>query len=69
LEEHITTIIVGVTGPAVLGIFAFLWKVNSRLATIERELKAHDHRIKSNSAQLTKHFEKAFTIRKSIHDV
>jgi hypothetical protein len=69
MEEHLTSIIVGITGPAVLGIFAFLWKVNSRIATIERDIKAHDHRIKSNSAQLTKHFEKAFTIRKNVSDI
>ena len=64
--EHIETILIGIAGPAILGVFGFLWKVNSRLASIERELKAHDTRIRNNSSQLTKHFEKAFTIRKTI---
>lgn len=69
MEEHLTSIVVGITGPAVLGIFAFLWKVNSRIATMERDIKAHDHRIKSNAAQLSKHFEKAFTIRKRVDEI
>ena len=69
MEEHLTSVIVGIAGPAVLGIFAFLWKVNSRLSVVERDIKAHDHRIKSNAAQLSKHFEKAFTIRKRVDDI
>ena len=69
MEEHLTWIAVGIAGPAVLGVFAFLWKVNSRLAGIEKKLEAHDHRIKDNKATLSKHFDKAFTIRKSINDI
>jgi hypothetical protein len=69
LEEHLTSIAVGIAGPAILGVFAFLWKVNSRLAGIERKLEAHDHRIKDNRATLSKHFDKAFTIRKSINEI
>ena len=68
MEEHLTSIVVGIAGPAILGIFAFLWKVNSRLSTIERDLKAHEHRIKTNANTLSKHFDKAFTIRKNIPD-
>ena len=66
MEEHLVSIAVGIAGPAILGIFAFLWKVNSRIATLERDIKAHDLRIRNNSSQLSKHFDKAFTIRKSI---
>jgi|TARA_R100001015_G_C4634354_1_gene200716 hypothetical protein len=69
LEEHLTSIAVGIAGPAILGVFAFLWKVNSRLAGIERKLEAHDHRIKDNRATLSKHFDKAFTIRKSVSEI
>ena len=69
MEEHLTSIAVGIAGPAILGIFAFLWKVNSRIATLERDIKAHDHRIKSAQHQLNSHFNKAFTIRKSINDI
>ena len=69
MEEHLTSIAVGIAGPAVLGVFAFLWKVNSRLAGIEKKLEANHHRIKDNKATLSKHFDKAFTIRKSINDI
>ena len=69
MEEHLTSIAVGIAGPAILGIFAFLWKVNSRLSSIERKLEAHDHRIKDNRATLSNHFDKAFTIRKSVNDI
>tara|TARA_B100000459_G_C8557471_1_gene192405 strand:+ start:587 stop:793 length:207 start_codon:yes stop_codon:yes gene_type:complete len=66
--DHLISIGVGVAGPALLGIFAFAWKVNSRLSAIERDLKNHEQRIKSAQNQLNQHFDKAFTIRKSISD-
>ena len=68
MEEHFTAIAISIAGPALLGVFGFLWKTNSRLSTIERELKAHEHRINHNSSTLSKHFDKAFTIRKNVPD-
>ena len=64
--EHIETILLGIAGPVILGVFGFLWRVNSKLAAHERELAAHKDRIRANSQQLQKHFEKAFTIRKTV---
>lgn len=66
MEEHLTTIAISIAGPAVLGVFGFLWRVNSKISTLERDIKAHDLRIRNNASQLSKHFDKAFTIRKSI---
>ncbi len=66
MEEHFVTVMVGLAGPVFLGVFGFLWRVNSKMSAIERELKALEHRTNSNSAQLAKHFDKAFTIRKTI---
>ena len=68
MEEHLTSIAVGIAGPAILGIFAFLWKVNARIATLERDIKAHDQMIRAAQQQLNSHFNKAFTIRKTISD-
>ena len=68
MEEHLTSIAVGLVGPAIPGVFAFLWKVNSKLSTLERDIAAHENRIRSNAAQLAKHFDKAFTIRRKVDD-
>jgi|TARA_R100000234_G_scaffold88562_1_gene56941 hypothetical protein len=64
--EHITTVIISIAGPAILGVFGFLWRVNSKISILERDIKAHDLRIRNNSSQLSKHFDKAFTIRKNV---
>jgi len=64
--DHLISIGVGIAGPAMLGIFAFAWRVNSRLSAIERDLKNHEQRIKAAQGQLNKHFDRAYTIRKNI---
>ena len=64
--EHITTVIISIAGPAILGVFGFLWRVNSKISILERDIKAHDLRIRNNSSQLSKHFDKAFTIRNNV---
>lgn len=66
MEEHLTTVLIGLAGPVILGVFGFLWKVNSKLTGIERELKSHENRINANRRELDKHFDKAFTIRKTV---
>ncbi len=69
MEEHLTTVAVGLAVPTILGIFGFLWKVNAKLSHMERDLKAHDQRITNNTRTLRSHFEKAFTIRKNVSDL
>ena len=66
MDGHIETILIGIAGPALLGIFGFLWKVNSKLSSIEQQQDALDRRVSANSSKLQSHFEKAFTIRKNI---
>ncbi len=64
--ENLEAILVGLAGPVILGIFGFLWKVNSKLSSIEQQQDALDRRVSANSSKLQSHFEKAFTIRKNI---
>ena len=64
MEEHLTTIAVGLAVPTILGIFGYLWKVNTRLTAAEKMIEAHEQRIFRESTQLHSHFDKAFTIRK-----
>tara|TARA_R100000734_G_C3312134_1_gene103087 strand:- start:410 stop:619 length:210 start_codon:yes stop_codon:yes gene_type:complete len=64
--EQLTEMMMGLAAPAVLGIFGFLWRVNSKLHSIEQRLEGHEHRITGNSKKLAQHFDKAFTIRKTI---
>lgn len=66
MEAHLTAIAISVAGPAILGIFGFLWRVNSKLTALEKSVEAHERRITSNSSQLQSHFNKAFTIRKDV---
>ncbi len=62
--EKLSEVALSLAAPFVLGVFGFLWRVNSKISSIEAQLKAHDGRITSNSHKLNTHFEKAFTIRK-----
>ena len=66
MEAHLTAIAISVAGPAILGIFGFLWRVNSKLTALVKSVEAQERRITSNSSQLQSHFNKAFTIRKDV---
>jgi hypothetical protein len=66
MEAHLVSIGLSIAGPAILGIFGFLWRVNTKLTAIEHRIEAHENRISANANKLTKHFEKAFTIRKDV---
>ena len=66
MEGHFTAIAISIAGPAILGVFGFLWRVNSKMSSMERTLEAHERRITNNTTQLQSHFDKAFTIRKTI---
>ena len=62
--EQLVELGMGIAAPALLGVFAFLWKMNAKMTAMEQRLEAHEHRILSNSNKLNQHFEKAFTIRR-----
>tara|TARA_R100000231_G_scaffold138763_1_gene117938 strand:+ start:3653 stop:3856 length:204 start_codon:yes stop_codon:yes gene_type:complete len=62
--EHLTQILVSLATPFVIGLFGFLWRVNSKITALEKQVESHAYRIGRNSKQLSQHFEKAFTIRK-----
>lgn len=64
--EQLLEMMMGLAVPALLGIFGFLWRVNSKLTAMEQMLKGHDYRITNNTKKLAQHFDKAFTIRKTI---
>tara|TARA_R100001082_G_scaffold110915_2_gene92381 strand:+ start:4593 stop:4796 length:204 start_codon:yes stop_codon:yes gene_type:complete len=66
MESHLVTIGLSIAGPAILGIFGFLWRSNTKITALEHRVDAHETRITSNSKKLNQHFEKAFTIRKDI---
>jgi len=66
MEDHLTTIGLSIAGPAILGIFGFLWRVSARLTAAEKHIEALERRVTSNSSQLQSHFDKAFTIRKPL---
>jgi hypothetical protein len=63
--EQLVDLAMGLAGPVILGIFGFLWRVNSKITAMEQRIQAHEHRIAGNSRKLSQHFEKAFTIRKT----
>ena len=66
MEAHLTAIGLSIAGPAILGIFGFLWKVSARLTAAEKHIEALERRVTSNSSRLQSHFDKAFTIRKNV---
>jgi hypothetical protein len=62
--EHVLAIAVSLASPVVLGIFGFLWRVNTKLTALEHRVDAHETRISTQATKLQSHFEKAFTIRR-----
>jgi|TARA_R100000458_G_C8272609_1_gene247465 hypothetical protein len=62
--EHVIEIGMSLITPGILAIVGFLWRVNSKLTALEKNVEANSHRISSNSHKLSQHFDKAFTIRK-----
>jgi len=62
--DHIIGIVVSLASPIILGVFGFLWRVNSKLSALEKQIESHGVRISSNTHKLNQHFEKAFTIRR-----
>ena len=64
VTDHIIGIAVSLASPVILGVFGFLWRVNSKLTALEKQVEANTSRIQSNAHKLNQHFEKAFTIRR-----
>ena len=64
MQGHLTELALSLATPIVIGIFGFLWRVNTKLTALEKVVEAHDKRIGHNAQKLTQHFDKAFTIRK-----
>lgn len=64
MGDHLSEIAMTLATPLIVGLFGFLWRVNSKLTALEKTVEASDRRITSNAHQLRTHFEKAFTIRK-----
>tara|TARA_R100000697_G_scaffold109677_1_gene125637 strand:- start:874 stop:1083 length:210 start_codon:yes stop_codon:yes gene_type:complete len=64
--EQLIELGMGLAVPALLGIFGFLWRVHGKITAMEQRLNAHEERIGSNTRKLVQHFEKAYTIRKTI---
>ena len=69
MEEHLTAVALGLAVPTILGVFGFLWRTNARLSKHEKELESLRFLIDSNTRTLESHFNKAFTIRKSVNDL
>ena len=66
MEDHLAAIGLSIASPAILGIFGFLWKVSARLTAAEKHIEALERRVTNNTSRLQSHFDKAFTIRKTI---
>ena len=64
--EHLTTIALSIAGPVILGIFGFLWKLSHKVTELEHRITGLTRQVQSNRAQLDKHFDKTFTIRKEV---
>ena len=66
MGEHLTTILISIAGPAILGIFGFLWRVSNKLSFHEKQLEAHERRIMGLTAELSKLNDKAYSIVKNL---
>tara|TARA_E500000318_G_scaffold96499_1_gene96876 strand:+ start:363 stop:566 length:204 start_codon:yes stop_codon:yes gene_type:complete len=64
--DHLITIGIGVASPVVLGILGFMLKLYSKIALHEKQIEAHDRRIRDMSANLQKLDDKQYSIVKNI---
>ena len=62
--EHLSEVAMSLAAPFIIGVFTFLWRMNTKMSAMEARLDAHERRICANATKLQSHFEKAFTIRK-----
>ena len=66
MEEHFITIGISIAGPALLGIFGLVWRLTSKISLHEKQIEAHDRRIRDLSARLQKLDDKQYSIVKNI---
>jgi len=66
MEEHLITIIISIAGPALLGVFGLVWRLTSKVSLHEKQIEAHDRRIREISARLQKLDDKQYSIVKNI---
>ena len=66
MEEHFITIAISIAGPALLGIFGLVWRLTSKISLHEKQLEAHDRRIRDISVRLQKLDDKQYSIVKNI---
>jgi len=66
MEEHFITIGISIAGPALLGIFGLVWRLTSKISLHEKQIEAHDRRIRDISIRLQKLDDKQYSIVKNI---
>jgi len=66
MEEHFITIAISIAGPALLGIFGLVWRLTSKISLHEKQIEAHDRRIREISVRLQKLDDKQYSIVKNI---
>ena len=66
MEETLITIAVGIAGPAVLGVFGLIWKMSAKISLHEKQLEAHDRRIRDCTSRMQKLDDKQYSIVKNI---
>jgi len=66
MEEHFITIGISIAGPALLGIFGLVWRLTSKISLHEKQIEAHDRRIRDISVRLQKLDDKQYSIVKNI---
>ena len=66
MEEHLITIAISIAGPALLGVFGLIWRLTSKVSLHEKQIEAHDRRIREISARIQKLDDKQYSIVKNI---
>jgi len=66
MEEHFITIAISIAGPALLGIFGLVWRLTNKVSLHEKQIEAHDRRIRDISVRLQKLDDKQYSIVKNI---
>jgi hypothetical protein len=66
MEETLITIAVGIAGPAILGVFGLIWKMSAKISLHEKQIEAHDRRIRDCTSRMQKLDDKQYSIVKNI---
>ena len=60
------TVAISIAGPVLLGVFGLVWKMSAKVSLHEKQIEAHDRRIRDNMAKLQKLDDKQYSIVKNI---